>query len=283
MAEIDRKSRDSQSREKTERRNDWKPPSALDAPEAPIGYKHRWIRESVMEYDDKNNIHKRRREGYELVKAEDYPEFDAPVIDEGKNAGVIGTGGLLLARIPEEIVEQRENYFKNKTQTQMDAVDRDWMRENNPVMPKLKPQRNSNVSFGNNPIVGVFNGVQYTDPTTKEQKFSNFYPASTNASDIIAFVIDDPNVIYEIQCNAAFPIADLFGNFDIAYTSSGSTTTGISGAELDVATGATTAGLPLKCIDISQDPENSDVASDATNVHVVIQNSIFGQKGAGLA
>jgi hypothetical protein len=133
------------------------------------------------------------------------------------------------------------------------------------------------------PIVGVFNGVQYTDPTTKEQKFSNFYPASTNASDIIAFVIDDPNVIYEIQCDAAFPIADLFGNFDIVHTSAGSTTTGISGAELDVTTGATTAGLPIKAIDISQDPENSDVASDATNVHVVIQNSIFGQKGAGLA
>ena len=150
MAEIDRKSRESQSREKTERRRDWKPPSALDAPEAPIGYKHRWIRESVMEYDDKNNIHKRRREGYELVKADEYPDFDAPVIDEGKNAGVIGTGGLLLARVPNEIVEQRKQYFENKTQTQMDAVDRDWMRENNPVMPKLKPQRNSNVSFGIN-------------------------------------------------------------------------------------------------------------------------------------
>ena len=133
------------------------------------------------------------------------------------------------------------------------------------------------------PIGGVFNGVQYTDPTTKEQKFSNFYPASTNASDIIALVIDDPNVIYEIQCDAAFPIADLFGNFDIVHTSAGSTTTGISGAELDVTTGATTAGLPIKAIDISQDPENSDVSSDATNVHVVIQNSIFGQKGAGLA
>ena len=147
---IDRQSRDSQSREETKRNLDWKPPSALDAPEAPIGYKHRWIRESVLDYDDKNNVFKRRREGYELVRAEDYPDFDAPVVDEGKNAGVIGTGGLLLARIPEEIVEQREDYFKNKTQTQMDAVDRDWMRENNPVMPKLKPQRNSNVSFGNN-------------------------------------------------------------------------------------------------------------------------------------
>jgi hypothetical protein len=148
--EINRKSRDSQSREKTERREDWKPPSALDAPEAPIGYKHRWIRESVMDYDDKNNVFKRRREGYELVKAEDHPDFDAPVIEEGKNAGVIGTGGLLLARVPEEIVEQREEYFKTKTQAQMDAVDRDWMRENNPIMPKLKPQRNSDVSFGKN-------------------------------------------------------------------------------------------------------------------------------------
>tara|TARA_Y100000817_G_C16858290_1_gene544851 strand:- start:1983 stop:2567 length:585 start_codon:yes stop_codon:yes gene_type:complete len=136
---------------------------------------------------------------------------------------------------------------------------------------------------GTVPIVGVFNGCRFTDPTTKKETFSNFYPASTNASDIEAFIIDDPNVIYEIQGNAAFPIADLFGNFDIVYTSAGSTVTGISGAELDVATGATTAGLPLKAIDISQDPENSDVSSDATNVQVVIQNSIFGQKGAGLA
>jgi hypothetical protein len=109
------------------------------------------------------------------------------------------------------------------------------------------------------------------------------YPASTNASDIEAFVIDDPNVIYEIQADAAFPVADLFGNFDIVYTSSGSTVTGISGAELDVTTGATNTNLPIKAIDISQDPENSDVSSDATNVQVVIQNHIFGVKGAGLA
>ena len=136
---------------------------------------------------------------------------------------------------------------------------------------------------GTVPIVGVFNGCQYTDPTTGEQKFSNFYPASTNASDIIAFVIDDPMVVFEIQCNAAFPVADLFGNFDIVYTSAGSTTTGISGAELNVSDAATTATLSLKCIDISEDTENSDVSSDATNVLVVIQNHIFGQKSAGLA
>ena len=136
---------------------------------------------------------------------------------------------------------------------------------------------------GTVPIVGVFNGCQFTDPTTGEQKFQNFYPASTNASHIIAFIIDDPMVIFEIQCNAAFPIADLFGNFDIVYTSAGSTTTGISGAELNVADGGTGTTLSVKAIDISEDPENSDVSSDATNVKVVIQNHIFGVKGAGLA
>ena len=136
---------------------------------------------------------------------------------------------------------------------------------------------------GTVPIVGVFNGCRFTDPTTKKETFSNFYPASTNASDIEAFIIDDPNVIYEIQGNAAFPIADLFGNFDIVYTSAGSTVTGISGAELDVATGATTAGLPLKAIDISQDPENSDVASANTNVMVVINNHLLSAGTTGLA
>tara|TARA_R100001224_G_scaffold54856_1_gene32140 strand:+ start:416 stop:1000 length:585 start_codon:yes stop_codon:yes gene_type:complete len=136
---------------------------------------------------------------------------------------------------------------------------------------------------GTVPIVGVFNGCQFTDPTTGEQVFKNHYPASTNASDIIAFIVDDPNVVFEVQANAAFPIADLFGNFDIIYTNSSSTLSGVSGAELDVSTGATTAGLPLKCIDISQDPDNSDVSSANTNVLVVIQNHIMGQKGAGLA
>ena len=136
---------------------------------------------------------------------------------------------------------------------------------------------------GTVPIVGVFNGCMFTDPTTSEQVFSNHYPASTNASDIIAFVHDDPNTVFEIQADDTFPVADLFGNFDIVYTNSGSTTTGISGAELDVTTGATTTNLPLKAIDISQDPENSDVASANTNVLVVIQNHIAGVKGAGLA
>ncbi len=136
---------------------------------------------------------------------------------------------------------------------------------------------------GTVPVVGVFNGCMYTDPTSGEQVFSNYYPASTNASDLIAFIIDDPDVVYEVQADDTFPVADLFGNFDIVYTSAGSTSTGISGAELDVTTGATNTNLPIKAIDISEDPNNSDTGAANTNVLVVIQNSIFGVKSAGLA
>ena len=131
-------------------------------------------------------------------------------------------------------------------------------------------------------ILGVFNGCQYNDPTTGKPVFSNFYPASTNV-DIEAFVIDAPHAVYEIQADAAMPIADLFGNFDIVDATAGSTASGISHTELDVTTGATTAGLPLKAIDISTDPENSDPATANTNVMVVINNHLFSAGTAGLA
>jgi hypothetical protein len=137
---------------------------------------------------------------------------------------------------------------------------------------------------GTVPIVGVFNGVSYTDPTTGEQVFKNYYPGSIAASDIVANVIDDSNVVFEVQADAALPVADLFGNFDIVDGSPvGDTASGRSNAELDVTTGATTATLPLKAIDISEDPDNDDVSSSNTNVLCVIQNHIMGQKGAGLA
>ena len=137
---------------------------------------------------------------------------------------------------------------------------------------------------GTVPIVGVFNGVAYTDPTTGEQVFKYYYPGSISASDIIASVIDDPDVVFEVQADDTFPVADLFGNFDIVDGSPvGDTKSGRSNLELDVTTGATTATLPLKAIDISEDPDNSDVASANTNVLCVIQNHIMGQKGAGLA
>jgi hypothetical protein len=134
------------------------------------------------------------------------------------------------------------------------------------------------------PVVGVFNGCQYTDPTTGEQVFKNYYPGSVAAADIIAFVVDDPNVVFEVQADDTFPVADLFGNFDIVdQATTGDTSSGRSNVELDVTTGATTTTLPLKAIDISQDPDNDDVASANTNVLVVIQNHIAGVKSAGLA
>tara|TARA_R100001463_G_scaffold65240_1_gene118442 strand:+ start:675 stop:1259 length:585 start_codon:yes stop_codon:yes gene_type:complete len=140
------------------------------------------------------------------------------------------------------------------------------------------------IAAGNTDLVlGVFNGCRYTDPTTGKETFSNFYPASTNAADIEAFVIDAPHAVYEIQADAAFPVADLFGNFDIVDATAGSTVSGTSRTEIDVTTGATTAGLPLKAIDISTDPENSDVGSANTNVIVVINNHLFSAGTTGLA
>jgi hypothetical protein len=132
-------------------------------------------------------------------------------------------------------------------------------------------------------ILGVFNGVQYNDPTTGKPVWSNYYPASTNVAGIEAFVIDAPHAVYEVQADAAMPITDLFGNFDIVDATAGSTASGISNTELDVTTGATTAGLPLKAIDISTDPENSDTATANTNVMVVINNHLFSAGTAGLA
>jgi|TARA_R100001510_G_C7552136_1_gene135501 hypothetical protein len=133
------------------------------------------------------------------------------------------------------------------------------------------------------PILGVFNGCRFTDPSTSKERFSNHYPASTAAADIEAFIIDAPHAVYEIQADDTFPVADLFGNFDIVNATAGDTVSGISRAELDVTTGATTATLPLKAIDISQDPENSDVSSANTNVIVVINNHLFSAGTAGLA
>ena len=132
-------------------------------------------------------------------------------------------------------------------------------------------------------ILGVFNGCEFTDPTTGKPTFSNHYPASTNASDIIANVIDDPNAVFEIQADAAFPVTDLAGNYDILATA-GDTTSGTSRIELEVGTAdSTVATLPLKAIDISQDPENSDTSTANTNVIVKIKNHLFSAGTAGLA
>jgi hypothetical protein len=98
--------------------------------------------------EDRKNISARLREGFELVRADEYPDFEAPTIDDGRHAGVIGVGGLLLARIPVETVQERNAYFAGQTESQMAAVDNDMLREQHPSMPISKPDRQSRVSFG---------------------------------------------------------------------------------------------------------------------------------------
>ena len=147
MTTIKKTSRTAETREKKSRPQPWRPPSALDAPEPPPGYKHRWLRVESLGFDDKKNISSRLREGFELVRAEEYPDFEAPTIDNGNHAGVIGVGGLVLARIPTEIVEQRNKYFAEKTDSQMEAVDNNLFREQHPSMP-IHSNRDTRVTFG---------------------------------------------------------------------------------------------------------------------------------------
>ena len=104
-------SRASQTKAKTAKKVVWAPPSSLDAPNAPAGYRHRWIRSEVMGFDDSKNMAAMIRSGYELVRGDEYPEEDYPVMKEGKYAGMIGVGGLVLARIPEEIAKARQDLF----------------------------------------------------------------------------------------------------------------------------------------------------------------------------
>jgi hypothetical protein len=145
---TDRTPRSANSREKSSRRKPWQPPSLLDAPTPPPGYVYRWLRESMAGVEDKANMSKRIREGWEPVRAEDHPEFEAPTIDEGRHAGVIGVGGLLLAKAPIETVEERRAYYKQMSSDQMEAVDSNLMRESNSIMPIDKPNRQTKITFG---------------------------------------------------------------------------------------------------------------------------------------
>ena len=144
---MKRTSRANESREKQAIRKPWAPPSMLDAPPAPDGFKHRWIRAETRGFDDTKNISAKMREGWELVRKDEYPDFEAPTIEEGKYQGVIGNGGLMLCRIPNETVQERTDYFREQTRTQMDAVDQNLMREQHPSMP-IHNERQSRVSFG---------------------------------------------------------------------------------------------------------------------------------------
>jgi hypothetical protein len=130
-------------------------------------------------------------------------------------------------------------------------------------------------------VVGVFNGCFYTDPTTQKPTFSNFYPTSTNASDIIAFVIDAPDTVFEINADEIFAVADIFKNYTVN-NAAGSTQTGISLVQLDVSLSGVDGTYVVQAIDISQDPNNSDVSTSNANIMVRINNHFYRQGGEGL-
>ena len=141
-------SRASQSRAKTVKKTTWTPPSSLDAPPAPDGFRYRWIRAEVVGFQDTKNVTGRLREGYELVRAEEVENAgDYPVLEEGKHKGVIGVGGLLLAKVPVEIAQQRQDYMANRHAERSEAVNNDLMKEQDQRMP-INIDRQSRVTFG---------------------------------------------------------------------------------------------------------------------------------------
>jgi hypothetical protein len=140
-------SRVSQTRVKQEKPKVWAPPSSLDAPPAPDGYRHRWIRAESMGQDDTRNMSGKIRSGWDLVRGDEYPDYDYPTVNDGKYAGVIGVGGLVLARIPEELAKQREAYYAQMNADRNEALENDLMKEQHPSMP-INQERQTRVTFG---------------------------------------------------------------------------------------------------------------------------------------
>jgi hypothetical protein len=145
--EKEQSSRASQTRAKTLRKQVWTPPSYLDTPNAPTGFRHRWVRVEILGYVDTKNVQGRLRSGYELVRADEYPEDDYPAIPDGKYSGVIGHGGLVLTRVPEEIAQARSDYMAKLANEQLQAVDNDLMKEQDGRMP-INIDRQSRTTFG---------------------------------------------------------------------------------------------------------------------------------------
>ena len=131
------------------------------------------------------------------------------------------------------------------------------------------------------PVVGVFNGCFYTVPTTQKPTFKNFLPSSINASDLVAFVIDAPDTVFEVNANGVFGVADIFKNFSINNVT-GNTATGISLVQLDVAQSGTDSTYLVQAIDIAGDVFNSDVTVSNANILVRINNHAYKAGTAGL-
>ena len=144
----DRANRESQTRTKNERSKSWQPASRIPQPDSQDGYKYRWVRTSVMGQADNTNVSAKMREGWEPVRSEDHPELKVMSDIGTRFEGNVEVGGLLLCKNSEENVASRNEYFGEMAQRQMESVDNNYLRESDPRMPVLKPERQTKVSFG---------------------------------------------------------------------------------------------------------------------------------------
>lgn len=142
-----RLTRELDTRQVMQRPEAWRPPETLPKPDDRPGWTHRYVRISTMGAADPSNISSKLREGYEPCKAEDYPELMVHASTEGRFKGNIEVGGLLLCRIPEEFMAQRSKYYEDRNKSQIESVDNNFLRENDPRMPLFSDKR-TKVTFG---------------------------------------------------------------------------------------------------------------------------------------
>ena len=141
--------REASTRETQERKKSWTPPETLPSPDiTDDDYAYRWIRVSSRGTVDATNVSSKLREGWEPVKAIDYPEVTLVDIEQERFADNIVIGGLLLCEAPLELVAERSDYYDTQTDNQMQSVDNNLMRESDPRMP-LFNNRKTSVTFGN--------------------------------------------------------------------------------------------------------------------------------------
>ena len=142
-----RTSRENETREAASRPRSWAPPSLLPEINHENGYAYRYVRASTMGVADVNNISSKFREGWEPVKASDHPEAFTMADPNSRFKDGIETGGLVLCKMPQEFADQRDAYYRNKTEAEIQAVDNNFMRENDPRMPLFKDKK-TQVTFG---------------------------------------------------------------------------------------------------------------------------------------
>ena len=140
--------RSNESRDKTERKKSWQRPTTLPDPEPKEGVEYRWVRTSTMGEADNKNVSGKFRNGWTPVKAEDHPELQVIPDHDSRFQGNVEVGGLLLCENSTEYVESREEAHKEMNQSQIDAVDNSYLRQSDPRMPVLNPERTTKTSFG---------------------------------------------------------------------------------------------------------------------------------------